>query len=302
MRSQDREVEGPYMKREGTVRHPVVSGLFYPDKREELESSIQRYLERIDEKELAASITEQTGCDPLATRPLAAIVPHAGYIYSARVQAHAYGVLKRYELDTVIVVGPSHQNHFQGISVNTDTLYRTPLGDVPVNFEVADALLKSSPHFRMHEDAHLSEHAVEVQVPFIQTVFPGTAIVPVLFGDQNLESAVELYRGLGEVMDRIPGRYVVIASTDLSHYHSHVDASSLDLTLIEHIRNVDPEGLNAHIEEGRSEACGFAAILTALILSRERGLRKAAILSYTDSGEVSGNRSNVVGYLSALLY
>jgi len=291
------------MNEEHTLRHPVVSGLFYPDEPGELERIITGYLDKIDKKELYTRIEEQTGIeDASKLTPLVVIAPHAGYIFSGKIQAFSYAILMNAVVETVVIIGPSHQKQFKGISVNLDSAYQTPLGNVAVDLEFAHALIDHSRDFNHIEEAHLSEHTIEVQLPFLQVLMRDIKIVPVLFGQQNRESSVLLKEALVSVMNRVQKSCVVIVSTDLSHYHPHVEASSLDKRLIQDIRNMDPESFYSNIKAGKSEACGFGGILTGLMLAKERGRGKSAILAYMDSGEVSGDRKKVVGYLSAAMY
>ena len=290
------------MAEEYTLRHPVVSGLFYPDGEEQLRSSVEGYLSRVDRSALAEEVGKQTGLDPAAQPPLAVIAPHAGYIYSGGVQAFSYALLDRFTFDTVVVMGPAHQTPFRGVSVNLDNAYKTPLGAVEVDLEAARKLLEHDGALQRHEDAHLGEHSVEVQLPFLQTVLPGARIVPVLFGEQSRDTAGKLAGALSRLMEELPRRYLCVASSDLSHYHSHVDASAMDRVLIDDVRALDLDSFFEHIQSGKAEACGFGPILTGMMLAAGRGSAKAAVLRYSDSGEVSGNRRNVVGYLSALLY
>jgi len=288
------------MDKAHTVRFPVVNGLFYPDRREELEHSIDGYLARVSSESLFGAIAEQTGMKDVT--PVVVISPHAGYIFSGSVQAYSYSVIRSFSFDTAIVIGPSHQTPFDGISVNLDTAYETPLGKLEVNLEFAEKLIARSECITHHEDAHLSEHSIEVQLPFLQRCAPGIKIVPVLFGVQSLDNSRILSDALAAVTEEMPGSYITIVSTDLSHYHSHVDATALDGVLIDDLQSMDAEELSRHITEGKTEACGFGGILTGIFLSRTKAEGKCAILQYRDSGEVSGDRRNVVGYLSAALY
>jgi AmmeMemoRadiSam system protein B len=291
------------MDEEHTLRHPVVSGLFYPDEPGELERIVTGYLDKVDKKELYERIEEQTGIkDAPKLTPLVVVAPHAGYIFSGKIQAFSYALFMNTTVETAVIIGPSHQKQFKGISVNLDSAYKTPLGNVAVDLDFANALIDHSGDFNHIEEAHLSEHTIEVQLPFLQILMRDIKIVPVLFGHQNRQSSVLLKEALVSVMDRMQKSCAVIVSTDLSHYHPHVEASSLDKRLIQDIQNMDPESFYTNIKEGKSEACGFGGILTGLMLAKERGRGKSAILSYMDSGEVSGDRKKVVGYLSAAMY
>jgi hypothetical protein len=291
------------MKTEYTLRHPVVNGLFYPDDREELENTVRGYMERVDGAALHDLIYEHTGLDEQEQEmPLAIIAPHAGYVFSAKVQAYAYAPLKHAKIDTAIIIGPAHQKNYPGISVNDDNAYRTPLGDIEVDLECVGKLQSFHRAIGINEEAHLSEHALEVQLPFIQTVLREAKIVPVLFGEQNWENSQLLKDALVSTMKEMPKNYIIIVSSDLSHYHSHVEAFALDRVLLEDVKHVDARSLYEHLKVGKTEACGYGGILTAIMLSRELGQGKSAILNYMDSGEVSGERKKVVGYLAAALY
>jgi AmmeMemoRadiSam system protein B len=291
------------MKKEHRLRHPVVSGLFYPDGKEELRKEIEIYMGRVDRDAILRTVREETGLDDTsAVQPLAVIAPHAGFMFSASVQACSYALLEPSGYETVVIVGPAHQTAFEGISISKDDAYGTPLGEIEVDTEFAKKLIGTGDLFRHFEDAHLGEHAIEVQVPFIQFILPKAKIVPVLFGEQNLENAVLLKNALVSVVKKTGRKVLIVASTDLSHYHAHVDAENLDGGVIERVRAVDPDGLDADIQEGKAEACGFGGLLTGMLFARELGQGKAAILRHINSSEVSGDRRKVVGYLSAVLY
>jgi AmmeMemoRadiSam system protein B len=291
------------MEREYTLRHPVVSGLFYPDSEQELAQTVAGYIGKVDGGSLARVIVEQTGIsEPLSLTPIALVAPHAGYIFSGMVQAHSYSLLQDRDIDTVVVVGPAHQVSFKGLSVNLDNAFKTPLGNAEVDLEFAKELTSFDTHISQNEESHLAEHAIEVQLPFVQKVLPNARIVPILIGDQRWESAVLLKDAVASAVKKLGRRCVLIASTDLSHYHSHVEAVELDTVLINDLKKMNAESLFSNIQSGNSEACGFGGIVTGILLSRELGRGKSAVLSYRDSGEVSGDRRRVVGYLSAVMY
>ena len=291
------------MKTEYTLRHPVVSGLFYPDEKEELEGMVQGYIDKIDRQLLFQSIREQTGLkNPETIAPMILIAPHAGYIFSAKVQAYAYSLLINTGIETAVIIGPAHQKAFKGISVNLDNAYRTPIGNVEVDLDFSKRIISQNDKITLNEEAHLREHAIEVQIPFIQTVLKNCKVVPILIGEQNWETSEILKNALIEVLKENPDRYIVIISTDLSHYHPHIEAQSYDKVLIQDIIDLDADSLYSNIQSGNTEACGFGGILTGLMLVKELGKGKSAVLHYMDSGEVSGDRKKVVGYIAAALY
>ena len=191
------------MKKEYTLRHPVVNGLFYPDKKSELENIVTEYMEKVDKQSLYESIREQTGLrNPEEVLPLALIVPHAGYIFSGKVLVNS-------PVDTAVIIGPSHQKSFEGLSVNLDNAYKTPLGNVEVDLDFSNELNSYNDNIFINEEAHLSEHAIEVQLPFIQTVMKEVKIVPVLIGEQNWENSELLKNAIISTMKKLPKNYVV---------------------------------------------------------------------------------------------
>jgi len=291
------------MKKEYNLRHPVVSGLFYPDDENELKQTIEEYLSKVDRRSLINEIGRQTGIpDPEKELPLVLVSPHAGYIFSGEVQAYGFSLLAGKTVDAAVIVGPAHQASFEGLSVSLDDAYEIPLGIVEVELDLAKNLVSFDSSFKVREEAHLAEHSVEVQLPFVKAVLPRAKIVPVLMGEQSLETAVILKDALVQLLKAYNGKCVIIASSDLSHYHSRIEALELDQALIQSLKQMDAEALFADIKSGSSEACGFGGILAGILLSKELGKGKSAILAYRDSGEISGDRRRVVGYLSAVMY
>lgn len=291
------------MEARKTTRYPVVSGLFYPDDPDELRVVVQRYIDDVNIDDVYGEISGQTGLEkPESIRPLGIIVPHAGYIFSGRLQAISYCVIKEFPVDTFVILGPAHQKIFKGISVNLDEEYVIPIGRVEVDREVAESILSYHKKITNKEDAHLSEHSIEVQLPFIKLLFPKAKIVSILFGEQTIENAEILKEALINVFARIPRNYMMVVSTDLSHYHTRGEAVKLDSCLMDDLRAVAPEKLYNHIMTNKAQACGYGGILTVLMLSRDKGMSKSAVLSYMDSGRVSGDRRKVVGYVSCVIY
>ena len=290
-----------------TLRHPAVSGLFYPDDKTELKSAVDSYLEEVDMNSLFETIRRQTSIERPETRmPVVLVAPHAGYIFSGRVQASSYALLQGHTVDTAIIMGPSHLSRFDGVSVTLDDAFSTPLGISRVDVEFSKCLAKRLASTRCaasdNEKAHLSEHAVEVQLPFLQRLFPSARIVSLLFGGHDLETVASIYEALSDTMDGLKRRYIVIASSDLSHYHSRTDAVKLDDVIIRGMMKMEPQSLYDEISAGRAEACGSGAILTGMFLARKKGSGRSAILRRMDSGEVSGENRRVVGYVSAAMY
>lgn len=265
------------------VREPAVAGQFYPGQPDSLRRSVEEFLQRGNEPA------------PESPDPLALLCPHAGYMYSGGVAAGSYRQVMGKSLDTVIVVSPSHRVPFHGVSIWPRGAYRTPLGLVPVDEERSEALLESSSLIKSFPEAHAGEHALEVQLPFLQvSLAPGWKLVGLVMGSQDPQTAKELAKAIKTAMC---GRnFLLVASSDLSHFHSAPSAEEMDRRALRYMEMVDPEGLWAEASRGRVEACGLGPVMTALYLAREEGIGKGELLGYAHSGHVSGDLTRVVGY------
>ena len=272
------------------IRHPVVNGTFYPGNKDTLIKMIASMINNVhpvkkEEKDIFGLIS-----------------PHAGYVYSGPAAAHGYSLLKGKNYDTVIVLGPSHYTLMNGASTWKDGEYKTPLGSQPIDTEVTNFLLQYE-HIEFNQIAHIQEHSIEVQVPFLQYVLKSEfKFVPIIVGNQQYQYTKILAETLTELIKNIPKKYLFIASTDLSHYHSDEVAKRLDKNVVDAIKNFDIEKLVEIINTGKGEACGIGPVLTLLLLAKNMNASDIDILSLTNSGETSGDYSRVVGYMSAVLY
>jgi hypothetical protein len=268
------------------VRRAAVAGTWYPGDRAALEREVDGHLAR-------ARVAPPPG------RLVALISPHAGLRYSGPVAAYGLGLLRGRPGLTVVMVGPSHRAAFDGCAVYARGAWETPLGTTPVDDELAAALLAEP---GLHEDPrpHAAEHSLEMQMPFLQRLVPGLRIVPVLMGTQSRDEvdalAAALVRPAG-------GRdAILLASSDLSHYHPAHVAHRLDETVLHDVERLDPESLMRRLEGTPEHACGGGAMVAVMRAARVRGADRAAVLRYADSGDVAeGDKSRVVGYLSAAL-
>lgn len=271
------------------IIHPVVSGIFYPANPDKLKKNIETLLSLVPE-----SKEELT--------PLGLISPHAGYIYSGQTAAFGYKLLEKKKFDTVIVMGPSHTTFIMKSSVYPEGVYRTSLGDVEIDSEIADKLLQNKDIISFEEEAHLQEHSIEVQLPFLQIVLKNFKFVPIIIGNQNLDYADELSTAIFEIMKDCDKKFLVIASSDLSHYHSSDVAKRMDRYVAEAIKRFDYKTLAKKLADGTAEACGAGAILTLIKLMLSLGCKRCDILDVTNSGKTTNDYSRVVGYLSAAFY
>ena len=277
-------------------RRPAVAGHFYPADPRELVAMIEWAFRH----PLGPGRTPEPGEEgSLGRSSVGFISPHAGYMYSGPVAAHVYLRLAlEGRPDVVVIAGPNHTGLGAPASVYPGGVWETPLGEVEVDAEVAKEIVARTRFYDFDEDAHLYEHSVEVQVPFIQYIFPKQTprIVPIVIKNQVPEVSEDLARALKAVKDELGVDLVYIASSDFTHYDPHEVAVKKDSIALEAIRRLDPEGLFAAIEKYNITMCGPGPVAALLYLGRLHGAREAEVLKYATSGDVSGEKSWVVGY------
>ncbi len=271
------------------IRPSILAGTWYPADKEELLTTIKKFL-------------SNAHIPPIHGQIKAIIVPHAGYVYSGGVAAYAFKAIEGKKYKRIIMIGPCHRAFFYGVSVNLQKGYETPLGIVKVDTEFAKKLIKESDQIRYIPMAHAFEHCLEIELPFLQVVLKKDfKIVPILMGEQDIHVCKELAQAILKLIRREKEPTLILASSDLSHYHSYTEAVDMDKILIEHVRHMDPYGLNRDTISGKCEACGKGAIITAILIAQKLGVKKAMVLKYANSGDVTGDHSRVVGYMAAVL-
>ncbi len=271
------------------IRQPAVAGSFYPGDPDKLKSMINGFLKdaEADKPEIRGNI-------------YGIISPHAGYVYSGPVAGYGFSYLSHLNIDTYIILAPSHRARFKGASVIPRGIYSTPLGNMDIDSDMGEELVKLE-GFGFIPEAHELEHSLEVQVPFVQVVSEGSKIVPVIIGTTD----INLCRHIGESIAsaiRKDKNYAVIISTDLSHYHSYNSAIELDNKIIKSIESFDENKLSALLQKGKAEACGEGPLISGMYLCRSMGAKKATVVKYANSGDTAGSKDRVVGYLSAVFY
>lgn len=254
------------------VRPAAVAGMFYPSAPDRLAGEIRSYLSDARAKPSPA--------------PKALIVPHAGYIYSGAIAAHGYALLAplRDSVRRVVLLGPAHRVALRGLATTGARAFETPLGEVRIDAHaVATAL--AFPQVDVSDAAHAHEHAIEVQLPFLQTVLGDFSLVPFAVGHASAED-------VAEVLDALWGgpETLVVVSSDLSHYHAYADAKRIDRATTEAILAMSPA-------LDHEQACGATPINGLLQCAKRRGL-SATLLDLRNSGDTAGDRSRVVGYAS----
>jgi hypothetical protein len=261
--------------------------MFYPQHPETIRRDVEDMLARVEQK-------------PVSGRVRGLISPHAGYMYSGYTAAHGFAQLRASSCSVVAVVSPSHREYFDGISIYEGDGYSTPFGEVEVDAELRAKLLEHCPHLRMSEVGHRDEHAIEVQLPFLQLVLPEFRFLPIVLGDQKREYCFELGKALSAVL---PGEeFLLIASTDLSHYHASDLANKLDSIFIRDVHKFDYERLMSDLESGKTEACGGGPTVAVMVALHGMGITKMEVLHHCNSGDVTGDTDKVVGYLSAVAH
>jgi len=278
-------------KKLADTRKPAVAGQFYPGQASTLVKTIAGLFAKVKKAALPG-------------RPLALIAPHAGYPYSGKVAAAAYKLLEGEAYDAVVIVSPSHTVFFRGSSVYAGDGYETPLGVVETDRELSQRIASIHPLVYASAQGHATgatrgEHALEVHLPFMQVALGKFKMVGIVMGDQEEESV----RALGEVLaTALKGHNcLMVASTDLSHFHSQKEANRLDGAVREAIETYDPSELMDVLSCGDGEACGGGPVAAVMTAAKRLGSRELKFLDYATSGDVTGDFSEVVGYLSAVM-
>ena len=275
-----------------TVRKPAVAGQFYTDNPEALRKEITAYLN--------AAAAPAPGGDIVAI-----VSPHAAYMYSGQVAAYGYNLVRGATYDDVVVIAPSHTEYFSYASVFPGTAYRTPLGDIPIDTDLARLIASKTDLVKSDMKGHevrpfqRSEHSLEVQLPFLQVALGDFRLVAIVMGDQSARTVEALGSALAGALK---GKNVlIVASTDLSHFYADAKARSLDGVFEERLREFDPAKLLRDLSTKGAEACGGGPVAAAMIGAKSLGATRCDVLRYANSGDVTGDMDNVVGYVSAVM-
>ena len=268
------------------VKEPAVAGTFYPADKDSLKKSVEDFLSKAE-------------TSPDHGKLIAIISPHAGYIYSGQTAAYGYKQIQGSDIKNVILIGPSHRSAFKGASVYTKGSFRTPLGNVKINERLAEGLLNESADVRFSPEAYEGEHSIEVQLPFLQTVLKDFTIVPVLIGSPSGRTFEHLIQKLTEMLDE---KALLIASTDLSHYHDYPTAKEMDGKIISAVQRLSPKDTIELLRSGKSEMCGGVPVIIAMEVARRSGANLGVVFKQANSGDVTGEKDKVVGYASIGLY
>lgn len=266
-----------------TVREPAVAGRFYPADPAVLRSDLQSYLSPPSAR----------------VRATACMVPHAGYIYSGAV---AGAVFCRLEIPPCcIVLCPNHTGRGHPLAIMQDGGWRTPLGVLPVNADLAGRLVSAFPALAEDPAAHHTEHAIEVELPFLQVTRPEVEFVPIAIGTGRLLLLQELGAAMAAVIQNFGKEVLIVASSDMNHYEDDASTRVKDRKAIEKILAIDPAGLYETVMNESISMCGFGPAVAMLTAARALGATKAELVQYATSGDVSGDRDMVVGYAGVIV-
>lgn len=270
------------------IRQTAVAGTFYPGSKMELERDLSLLLENSP--------------DVTVSKPIKSIiVPHAGYMYSGGVAARAYRQLLSKSYDFIVILAPSHYEPFDFISIFPGKALASPLGDILIEKEIVDLFIAQKSIFRLSELGYSSrEHSLEVQLPLLKWVQDDLKIVPMMMGDQVWDIIDQTTEELSNILK--DKNFLIIASTDLSHYHSDGEARSMDQIVVNQINSFQPDQLYEDIMDKRCEMCGYGPAIVAMKTAREFGASVAKVLLYRNSSDMTGDTSKVVGYLAAIVY
>jgi len=273
------------------IRRPVVAGGFYPAEPDRLKQSIK------------ASFLHKYGPGGLPNlesnqRHIVSVVaPHAGYVYSGYIAAHVfYHLASEPKPDKIIILCPNHTGLGGKVSLSSNDYWETPLGLAEVDANLARDILNASNIIDMNETAHMHEHSIEVQLPFLQYIYGDFKFVPVCMGYQDLNTSIKLGEAIAEVLKG--SNSLIFASTDLTHQEPLSSAKSKDDGVIKNILNMDEKGLQNWVHSKKVSMCGYGPVSATIIASRKLGALKAELLSYGTSGDAYGDYSSVVGYTS----
>lgn len=265
------------------VRPPAVAGHFYTANPDRLREQVLQFTALPGEK------TNALGC----------MVPHAGYMYSGHVAGAVFG---RLELTSrFVILCPNHTGEGEPLAVMTNGAWRTPLGDARIDRDLASDLMRRFPPLTEDHQSQKYEHALEVQLPFLQVLAPGFTFVPVTIGISRYEYLHGLGEAIGQVLSSLQGQAVVIASSDMNHYESDAITREKDRTAIDRILALDPAGLHEVLAREHSTMCGYGPAIAMLVATKMLGASSAELVKYATSGDISGERDSVVGYAGILV-
>ncbi len=273
------------------VRQPAVAGRFYPASAQHLRDEVETY---------TTAPASASGESETKIHALGCVVPHAGYMYSGHVAGAVYRRLdlpRRY-----VILCPNHTGRGEPLAVMSEGAWHTPLGDAFIDKDLAEQLKSRLPLLSEDPAAHQYEHALEVQLPFLQVLAPGFQFVPITVGTSNFEVLSALGVVVGSLAAETGGSVLVIASSDMNHYESDSVTRVKDRRAIDQLLALDPRGLYDVVHQADISMCGYGPAVVMLTAARKLGATRAELIRYATSGDISGDRAMVVGYAGVVVY
>ncbi len=276
---------------------PAVAGSFYPNNPNTLKKLIEScFLDDVSVGEIP-ELKSFDGSD----YPINVMVPHAGYQYSGAIAAHGYCKLVQIGFPEVfIIISPNHTGFGSEVSVFNDGEWVTPFGSIQVDDEFADEIISNSDFAKGDFHAHIHEHSIEVQLPFLQYFSDDFKIVPITMGSQTYVTANDIAKAIFEAGNKLDKSYAVIASTDLSHFNNQEKANKVDGFVMEDIAEMNEFKLFEEVVQYNITMCGYGPVMATIIHSKMSGKKECEILAYQTSGDVTGDFTSVVGYASGV--
>jgi len=261
--------------------------MFYPGDKDRLKEQLSTYVRAVPEPK----------------RVLAAVSPHAGYIYSGGVAGAVFSQIRI--PDVVVILGPNHRGMGASVALSASGTWDMPLGSVPINEAMAESILKvSTSGVKIKDDpgAHAMEHSIEVQVPFLQFLRPEVSIVPIALSHLTYDACQEIGQALVQGIQDYGKEVLLVASTDMTHYESQKSAKEKDKLAIDRILDLDPAGLYETVSRHGISMCGVIPTTIVLEACKALGAGKAELVRYATSGDVTGDNAQVVGYAGFIVY
>jgi len=269
------------------IKKPNVAGSFYPASAKKLAVMVDNFIVRAEVKPIEGDI-------------VAIIAPHAGYQFSGSLAGYSFKSIKNRGYETVIVIGPSHYLSFDGISVYNKGFFETPLGKIKVDSLLAERLINEHKKIRFYPQAFVREHSIEVELPFLQRSLKNFNLVPVVMGNFSRGNCKILGNALAKLIK--DKNVLLVVSTDMSHFYPDNLAGKIDRGTIAELKKFNPESLFNKISRGECKLCGAAPVVAGMIAAQILGANRIKVLKYANSGDVTGDKSRVVGYIAAVIY
>jgi AmmeMemoRadiSam system protein B len=268
------------------LRKPVVAGQFYPASAKELKKQLDSLIQGPGSKRDV----------------IACLLPHAGYVYSGAVAGKTISGINLKE--RIILLGPNHTGFGSPFSLMTSGIWQTPLGEVEIDSDFSEKLLKKSQYLKKDELAHTYEHSLEVELPFLQFIRQDFKIVPIILAAEDSDTLKQIGGEIARVIkeENLKDSTTIIASSDMTHYESQESAQNKDTQAIEAVLKLDENELTNKVKQLDISMCGYAPAISMISAAKMLGAKQAKLVEYKTSGDVTGDYSSVVGYAGIIIY